>query len=252
MREMIDAGARVIVAALAGAGLVALAALISDLLPPNGAPDALGGWPLLATLAALLCGVCALGMSAGMSVGLGARSHGATQAPLVALLLASPLAWGVCLSAAVSSANWAHALAGAPLLARAVAPLAAAGATVVAWLLLFAALAGAVAGMRRAASATRRALTPLWLTPLWGAGVGVVYGLLAASIYTPRPSGVHFYGLDAGRWDGLRAGLSLGVGAGLMLGLTLALALRMALVVRPVPTERSSRRMRHVAQRLEA
>jgi hypothetical protein len=86
-QEWTDAGARVLVAALAGAGLMALASLISDLLPPSGAPDALGGWPLLAALAALLCGVCALGMSVGMRV----RAHGAMQVTLAALL-ASALA----------------------------------------------------------------------------------------------------------------------------------------------------------------
>jgi hypothetical protein len=250
MQEWQETGARVLVALLAGAGLMALAALTSGLLPPSGAPGALGGWPLLAALAALaalLCGVCALGMSVGMRV----RAHGAMRLTLVALL-ASALAWGVCLSVAVSSANWAHALAGAPLLARTVAPLARIGALVIAWLLLFATLAGAIAGIRRTASATLRALTPLWLTPLWGAGVGMVYGVLAAMLYTPRPSGVHFYGLDPGRWDGLQAGLTLGVGAGLTLGVTLALALRLALIVRPDLADHSPRMMRRGAHHSEA
>jgi len=248
MQEWMGAGARVIVAALAGAGLVALAALTSGLLPPSGAPDARGGWPLLAALAALLCGVCALGMSIGMRV----RAHGAMRLTIAALL-ASALAWGACLSATVSSANWAHALAGALWLARAVAAMASIGALTIAWLLAIAALTGLAAALHRDdTSATRRALTPLWLTPLWGAGVGLVYGLLAAMLYTPRPSGVHFYGLDPGRWDGLRVGLSLGLGAGLILGMTLALALRLALVVQPSLAEHSSRMTRHGAHRSEA
>jgi hypothetical protein len=247
-QEWMDTGARVLVALLAGAGLMALAALTSDLLPPSGAHGALGGWPLLAALAALLCGVCALGMSVGLRV----RSHGAMQVTLVALL-ASALAWGVCLSVAVSSANWAHALAGAPLLARTVAALASIGALVIAWLLAIAALTGLAAGLHRGdTSATLRALTPLWLTPLWGAGVGMVYGVLAAMLYTPRPSGVHFYGLDPGRWDELQAGLTLGVGAGLILGVTLALALRLTLIVRPALADHSSCMMRRGAHHSEA
>ncbi len=241
MRDLTDAGARVLVALLAGAGLVALAMLISDLLPPSGLPDALGGWPLLAALAALLCGVGALGMSLGLRM----RAHGALRLLLAVLLLASALAWGACLAMAVTSAERTHGLASVAWLAGAITPLAASGASVVAWLLVVAALTGLAAGLRRGeTSATRRTLTPLWLTPLWGAGVGLVYGLLAAMLYTPRPSGVHFYGLDPGRWDGLRAGLTLGVGAGLILGLTLALALRLALIVRPA--EQLSRIARRV------
>jgi hypothetical protein len=228
MREWTDAGARVIVALLVGAGLVALAALADAALPSNGVLDALGGWPFLMSLAALLSGVAALGMSLGGQV-----SHRWRRARrlTIAALVASALAWGVCLSAMVSARDWARVLSGAPLLADAASDLAAAGALAIAWLLLLAALAGLLAGLRREAPTTVRALTPLWLTPLWGAGAGVVYGLLYLIVYTPPPS--HSYGLPTSPWDGLRAALPLGVGAGLILGLTLAVALRVALVVRP-------------------
>jgi hypothetical protein len=232
MREWTDAGARVIVALLVGAGLVALAVLADAALPPNNTLDALGGWPLLMSLAALLCGVAALGMSLGPRVSHRWRRdwRGAWRLT-VAALAASALAWGVCLSAEVSARDWARVLAGAPLLANAATALAAAGGLVVAWLLLLAALAGLLAGLRHEAPATVRALTPLWLTPLWGAGAGVVYGLLSLIVYTPPP--FHSYGLPTSPWDGLRVALPLGVGAGLILGFTLAVALRAALIARP-------------------
>jgi len=228
MREWTDAGARVIVALLVGAGLVALAVLADAALPPNNTLDALGGWPLLMSLAALLCGVAALGMSLGSR--LSQRWRDARRLTIAALA-ASALAWGVCLSAAVSARDWARVLVGAPLLADAAAELAVAGTLVVAWLLLLAALAGLLAGLRHEAPATVRALTPLWLTPLWGAGAGMVYGLLSLIVYTPPP--YHSYGLPTSSWDGLRTALPLGVGAGLILGFTLAVALRAALIARP-------------------
>jgi hypothetical protein len=242
MRELTDMGVRVIVAMFAGAGLVALIALLSGLLPSGGLADALGGWPLLVALAALLCGVCALGMSVGLCLRRGARLVGVT-------LVASAAAWGVCLSAGGSRADWTLALAGAPPLAHAVAPLAAIGASMVAWLLLFVGLAGALAGRRREASATQRTLTPLWLTPLWGAGVGVVYGLLFAAVYVSPcfPGPPHCFGLDISRWDALRIGLALGAGGGVILGLILALALRLALIVRPALAEWSPLTPQHVA-----
>ena len=124
---------------------------------------------------------------------------------------------------------------GWPWLVEARPELVTIGAALPAWLLLFAALAGLLAGQRHTTSATQRALTPLWLTPLWGAGVGVVYGLLVAMVFysPPCPPGYHCYGLDRTPWDGLRAGLSLGAGAGLIVGLALSLALRLALALRP-------------------
>lgn len=235
MREWTDAGARVIVALLVGAGLVALAVLADAALPPNGTLDALGGWPLLMSLAALLSGVAALGMSLGPRVALRWRR---ARRLTFAALAASALAWGVCLSSAVSARDWARILAGAPLLAAVVSALAAAGALVVAWLLLLAALAGLLAGLRAEASATICALTPLWLTPLWGAGAGLVYGLLYLIVYTPPP--LHSYGLPTSPWDGLRTALPLGVGAGLILGFTLAVALRAALIARPTWDEQGA------------
>lgn len=228
MREWTDTGARVIVAMLMGAALVALVALANTALPPNGTLDALGGWPLLAALAALLCGVCALGMSVGLVVS--NRWLRARRLAIAALAASAP-AWGVCLSAAVSARDWARVLTGAPLLVETASALAAVGALVVVWLLLLAALAGLLAGLRRDASATVRALTPLWLTPLWGMGAGLVFGLLYLIVYTPPPS--HSYGLSTSPWDGLRLALPLGCGAGLILGFTLALALRVALLARP-------------------
>ena len=225
-----------IVALLVGAGLVALVALASTALPPNGTLDALGGWPLLAALAALLCGICALGMSVGLVVS--NRWLRARRLTIAALRIGS-LAWGGCLSAAVSTRAWAARLAGsADWLAGALPELAVVGALVVAWLLLIAALAGLLAGLRRDVSATVRALTPLWVAPLWGMGAGLIYGLLYLIIYTPPP--YHSYGLPTSPWDGLRVALPLGCGAGLILGFTLALALRVALVARPYWDERGA------------
>ena len=227
MRELTDMGARVLVGMLGGAALVGLAALASDALPPSGLPGALGGWPLLAALAALLCGVCTLGMS------LGARVRPQPWRRLVSVgLVATAIVWGVCLSAAAYRAGWARLLAEAPGRARVAGALATVGASVVVWLLLFVALAGLLMGLRRQVSVTTRALTPLWLTPLWGSLVGVIYGVLAAAVYVPLPP--RSYGLPTSPWDGLRAGLTLGVGAGLILGLLLALTLRAALIVRPL------------------
>jgi hypothetical protein len=232
MRAMTDMGARVIVAMLGGAALVGLAALASDLLPRGGLLDAMGGRPMLAALAALLCGVCALGLSLGQYL----RIRHAR--PLVGVgLVVSAVAWGACLAAAVSGAGWTRVLAGAPSLASVRATLAIAGAAVIVWLLLFVALAGLLTGLRRDVSATARALTPLWLTPLWGALVGVVYGILASIVYVPLP--LRAYGLPTSPWDGLRAGLTLGLGSGLVLGLMLALTLRAALIARPLWDEGS-------------
>lgn len=233
MRELSDMGARVIVAMLAGAGLIGLAMLASGLLPPGGLPDALGGWPMLAALAALLCGACALGMSGGLRW----SSHQAAQIARAGLL-ASAIAWGVCVSVTAEPSRWSHLTRGSSSLTHAVVSLVAAigGASPIPWLLLYAALAGLLAGLQSENSDIHRAFTPLWLTPLWGAGVGVVYGLLFAAVfYAPScPPGFHCYGLDTTRWDGLRAGLAFGVGGGLTLGLALALTLRLALALRPI------------------
>lgn len=233
MRELSDMGARVIVAMLAGAGLVGLAMLASGLLPPGGLPDALGGWPLLAALAALLCGACALGMSGGLRW----SSRRAAQVARAGLL-ASAIAWGVCVSVATKPSRWSYLTRGWFSLTHAVISLVAAigGASPIPWLLLYAALVGLLAGLQSESSDIRRALTPLWLTPLWGAGVGVVYGLLYAAVYSipPCPPGFHCYGIYTTRWDGLGAGLALGVGGGLILGLALALTLRLALALRPI------------------
>ncbi|HET9110394.1 MAG TPA: hypothetical protein VFN78_06200 [Ktedonobacterales bacterium] len=228
MRELTNMGARVIVAMLAGVALVGVAALASDLLPPGGLPDALGGWPMLAALVALLCGVCSLGMSLGLCL----RPWPSRRLVSVGLVAAA-IIWGVCLSVAGLGAGWERLLADVPGFTLVGAALAMAGAPVIVWLLLFVALTGLLTGLRRKVSATVRALTPLWLTPLWGGLVGVVYGALAAVVYTPRPPH-SYYGLETSPWDGLRAGLTLGLGAGLILGLTLALAQRMALIVRPI------------------
>lgn len=229
MRNLSDMGTRVIVAMFAGAGLVALASGVSRLLPPSGLPDALGGWPLLAALAALLCGVCALAMS----LALRWPARYALRLTVVGLM-ASALAWGAILAAATRPAWWVRAL-GWQWLAEARPALMTAGGAVVVWLLLSAALAGLLTGQRHSTRATRRAFTPLWLTPLWGAGVGVVYGLLFAIVFQAPscPPGSHCYGLDTTPWDGLSAGVPLGAGAGLVVGLTLALSLRLALALRP-------------------
>lgn len=230
MRNLSNLGMQVIVAMSTGAGLVALASGVSQLLPPSGLPDTLGGWPLLAASAALLCGICALAMS------LALRWHAWYALRLtIAGLTICALAWGICLATASSSTEWTRTLAGWPWLAVARPTVAAVGSAVIAWLLLFAALAGVLAGRPHQMTATRRALTPLWLAPLWGAGVGTVYGLLYAFVFysPPCPPGAHCYGLDTAPWDGLRAGLTLGVGAGLIVGLSLALSLRLALRLDP-------------------
>lgn len=232
MRGLSDMGIRTIVAILAGAGLVALASIASRLLPPSGLPDALGGWPMLAALAALLCGVCALAMSVALRWPIRNMPR-----LIVTALVVGAVTWGVCLAAATSPNGWTDTLASWPALAQARPALAAVGSAVIAWLLFFAGLAGMLAGRLHPANETRSALTPLWLTPLWGAGVGLGYGLLYAFVFymPPCPLGYHCYGLDTTPWDGLRAGLSIGVGAGLLLGLTLALSLRLALALRPAP-----------------
>lgn len=233
MRELTNMGARVIVAALGGAALVGMAALASDLLPPGGLPDALGGWPMLAALVAFLCGVCSLGMSLGLRL----RSQPWRRLVSVGLVVTA-IIWGVCLSAAAYRVGWARLLVGAPGLARGAAALAVARVSVIVWLLLFVTLAGLLTGLRRKVSATLRALTPLWLTPLWGGLVGVVYGALAAVLYTPRPPH-RYYSLETLPWDGLRVGLTIGLGTGLILGVALALTLRIALIARPVWNEDS-------------
>jgi len=229
MRDLSDMGMRVIVAILVGAGLVGLASVASRLLPPGGLPDAAGGWPLLAALAALLCGVCALAMS----LTLRWRWRHARKL-FITGLMASALAWGAVLAAASAHAWWAQAL-GWPWLAETRPELVAVGAALPAWLVIFAALAGLLAGQRQQTSAIWSALTPLWLAPLWGASVGLVFGLLFALVFysPPCPPGYHCYGLDMGPWDGLRTGLPLGLGAGLIVGLALALALWLALTLRP-------------------
>lgn len=182
---------------------------------------------MLAALAALLCGVCALGMSLGLHMP--ARRWRKSVSVTLGVMA---VAWGACLSVAASGAGWARLLAGVSGLTHVVAALASVGARLIVWLLLFVALAGLWTGLRRTISATTRALTPLWLTPLWGGCVGVVYGAFAAVVYTPSP--IRASGMPTSPWDGLRAGLALGLGAGFVLGLTLALALRIALIVRPI------------------
>ncbi|HZC06448.1 MAG TPA: hypothetical protein VE338_12500 [Ktedonobacterales bacterium] len=231
MRALTDTGLRVIAAMLAGAALVGLAALASDLLPRGGLLDALGGRTMLAGLAAFICGVCALGMSLGLRL----RPHPWRRVIRVGLV-ATAIVWGVCLSAAAPRVGWARLLAGLPGLTRVAEALAIAGASVIFWLPLFVTLAGLLAGLRRDVSSTARALTSLWLTPLWGGSVGAVYGILAYAFYIPPP--LRNSGLPTSPWDGLRVGLTLGVGMGLILGLTLTFALRLSLIVRPVRDDR--------------
>ncbi len=233
MREIVNIGERVIIALVTGAGLVALASGASLLLPPSGLLDTLGGWPMLAALVALLCGVCALSMSLALR-----WSTGSMLRLIITGLVGSAITWGACLAAATSRIGWARTLASWPELVQARPALAAVGGAVIAWLLFFAALTGLLAGHRQT-SATRRALTPLWLAPLWGAGVGLAYGLFNAFIFyiPPCPPRYHCYSLDTTPWDGMRAGLGLGVGAGLLLGLTLALSLRLALALCPAPRD---------------
>lgn len=223
MRRWTDAGIRVIVAMATGAALVALVTLANVYAHPSGLLDALGGWRFLAESAALLCGVCALAVEAGLRL----PAHGGQRFIFAALTL-SAAAWGVSVSQATLTKAWMLAGFAIPWLAN--AGMAAQG-----WLLLFAALAGLLAGLRSLhTSATRAALTPLWLTPLWGVAVGMVYGLLYALVFTPDPPGFHRYGLDRSPWDGLRAGMPIGLLYGIILGMTLTLALRLALALRPL------------------
>ena len=224
MRDVTDTTARVIVAMLVGAAVVGLMSLVSRLLPPGGLADTLGGWPLLAAQAALLCGLCALAVSLALRWRL---RHARTL--VIVGLAGSALIWGAVIAAASVRGRWTPP-ADWRWLADAIPTLAPIGAALLLWLLLFAALAGALAGLPIPMSAARRALTPLWLAPLWGAGVSVVYGLLVASVfYSPPCPTLHCYGLDPSPWRGL----PLGIGAGLQLGWTLTLALWLALVAHP-------------------
>ncbi len=225
MRRWTDAGIRLLVAMATGAALVALVTLANIYLIPGGLIDALGGWRFLAEGAALLCGVCALGMEAGMRL----PSHGGRRFTFSALAI-SAIAWGLCISQAALTKAWAREGFAIPWLASV-------GAAALVWLALYAALVGLLAGLRTAgASATQVALTPLWLTPVWSVTVGVVFGIFGALLFKPPPPGYHFYGLAPSPWHALSAGLQIGLSYGVTLGLTLALALRFALALRPIYT----------------
>lgn len=224
---------RVIVAALVGLGVAALA-MLALTASGVGFANASMSWGVALALGALLGGSCVVGLS----VAYPRRKREA--APAACGLVASAIVWGVGMYAVTD--HPAGQVGGgpyAPLPAPIVGPLAVVGYLAPLWLVIFAALAGIVAGGRPGRRVMRRALTPLWPGPLWGLAVGGAYGLLAASRYVgwcPRsyPPSFHCYGLEIGRWDALRAGLSLGGAGGLALGVALALALVIALFVAPL------------------
>lgn len=226
MRSWTDAGTRLLIAMATGAALVALVTLANIYFIPGGLLDALGGWRIVAEGAALLCGVCALALDIGFRL----PARGGRRFVSTALALTA-VTWGICMSQATSAKAWARAWKAIPWLANA-------GMAALVWLLLFAALAGLLAGLRSLnTSATRAALTPLWLTPLWGGATGIVFGLSWTLLYLSNPPvcspRMHCYGLDRSPWDGLRAGIEIGLLYGIILGMTLTLALRLALALRP-------------------